>query len=510
MRRWTTTFAVFFVILPFTACHRHDHHDHAVDQTGTPAVAVTRWTERTELFMEYPVFVAGETGRSAIHITDLSDFSPLATGEVVVSLRSGDGDVVEFRDGPSRPGVFGVDLVLNDPGVYDMTLRVEAGDWQDLHALGPVTVYAEGGAIPEGEAGETAISFLKEQQWVLDFGTQTVGTRTLQESLEVPATVSPRAGGEAVLSSPVPGSISIAESALLPGSRVEAGSVLVRIVPRSDDVRDAAGLRAGLVEAEQDHESAVRERERVARLVESRALPERRLRDAEAEVLASGARHDAARERWARFESLSGSGTAVPDTGVFEIRAPFSGVIADARYAPGASVDQNQPLLTLVDAERVNVVAAVPEGQARHLRTVESGELLRSGSTPASLGKPLAIGRIVEPRSRTVDVRFALDNREPGLQVGSNVAVRLFFEGASEALAVAESAIVDDAGQRVVYVQTGGESFERRTVTLGGRAGGYVHVLEGLAAGDRVVHRGAYLIRLAALSPQEVAHGHVH
>ena len=52
--------------------------------------------------------------------------------------------------------------------------------------------------------------------------------------------------------------------------------------------------------------------------------------------------------------------------------------------------------------------------------------------------------------------------------------------------------------------------FERRPVRLGARADGYVHVFEGVEPGERVVHRGAYLIRLAAMSTQIPVHGHVH
>jgi multidrug efflux pump subunit AcrA (membrane-fusion protein) len=71
--------------------------------------------------------------------------------------------------------------------------------------------------------------------------------------------------------------------------------------------------------------------------------------------------------------------------------------------------------------------------------------------------------------------------------------------------------VVDDGGQTIVFVQTGGESFERRPVTLGGpREGGFVQVAKGLDAGERIVTRGAHLVRLAALSPQTPGHGHVH
>ncbi|NNK48357.1 MAG: hypothetical protein HKP01_05760, partial [Gemmatimonadetes bacterium] len=104
--------------------HGHPHDEaggHADGERST--VAVTRWTDRSELFMEYPVFVAGESGRSAIHVTDLNDFSPLSEGQAAVVLRDKDGRVLEFRDGASRPGIFGVDLKVDRPGVYEMSLR---------------------------------------------------------------------------------------------------------------------------------------------------------------------------------------------------------------------------------------------------------------------------------------------------------------------------------------------------------------------------------------------------
>jgi multidrug efflux pump subunit AcrA (membrane-fusion protein) len=79
-----------------------------------------------------------------------------------------------------------------------------------------------------------------------------------------------------------------------------------------------------------------------------------------------------------------------------------------------------------------------------------------------------------------------------------------------KATAVPESAVVDDAGRPVVFVQVAGELFERRPVRLGSQDGGYLQVIDGIKPLERVVTHGAYLIRLAALSPQIPAHGHVH
>jgi len=508
--RLSLLLAALIALMP--ACGGHDHPNDARGAADErPTVAVTHWTGRSEVFMEYPVFVAGESGRAAIHVTDLLSFSPLNTGEAVVGLRGTDGRFLEFRGGPSRPGIFGVDLAVEEPGGYEMTLRVDSPDLQDLHELGRVTVHAAGSPLDGGEEGEgEAISFLKEQQWTLEFGTEPVEVRSLQSSINVPAAVHPRAGGETVLSAPVPGRIAPASSAPVPGTRVHAGAVLVRILARSDDVRDSAGLRAALVEAEQHNELAKQERDRAARLVEARALPARRLNEAEAAVTVSKARLDAAQERWTRFESLSQSSASAPGEDHFAVRAPFDGVVADVRFAPGESVEEDEFLLRLVDPDRVHIVGAVPESQASKVGSVGAGEMLRDGTPPIALGRPLAVGKVVDTAARTVDVRFAFDNRELRLQVGRSVRLRLFLGDEQAHPAVPESAVVDDGGRPVVFVQTGGESFERRPVRLGSRADGYVHVLEGVEPGERVVSRGAYLVRLAAMSTKIPAHGHVH
>jgi multidrug efflux pump subunit AcrA (membrane-fusion protein) len=75
---------------------------------------------------------------------------------------------------------------------------------------------------------------------------------------------------------------------------------------------------------------------------------------------------------------------------------------------------------------------------------------------------------------------------------------------------VPAAAVVDDAGRPVVFVQRDGETFERRAVTIGARTGDLVQIIDGVTPRDRVVTKGAYLVRLASLSTSVPAHGHVH
>jgi multidrug efflux pump subunit AcrA (membrane-fusion protein) len=117
---------------------------------------------------------------------------------------------------------------------------------------------------------------------------------------------------------------------------------------------------------------------------------------------------------------------------------------------------------------------------------------------------------LVDPETRTVPVTYEADNRDRRLAINQTVFLRLFLTPMGKAPVVPEAAIIDDAGRPVVFVQRGGETFVRRPVKLGIRNHGLVQVLEGVSVGDRVVTRGAYLIRLSTMSSAVPAHGHVH
>ena len=61
------------------------------------ALSVTRWTDKTELFAEYPPLAAGATSRFAIHLTRLDTFKAITDGVVEVHLRGGAGQPEVFR-----------------------------------------------------------------------------------------------------------------------------------------------------------------------------------------------------------------------------------------------------------------------------------------------------------------------------------------------------------------------------------------------------------------------------
>ena len=75
------------------------------------------------------------------------------------------------------------------------------------------------------------------------------------------------------------------------------------------------------------------------------------------------------------------------------------------------------------------------------------------------------------------------------------VAGTLSIPTAEHALIVPHAAIQRIEGQRVVFVQTGPETFEPRDVKVGQESAAGVQVLEGLTPGDQVVAAGSFHLK---------------
>ena len=159
----------------------------------------------------------------------------------------------------------------------------------------------------------------------------------------------------------------------------------------------------------------------------------------------------------------------------------------------------------------MHIVGALPEAALARVDDLAGAELEVPGfGAPVALDRLVAVGRVLDRDARTVPIIYELRDPDRRLAIGQAVSLRVFASTATEAITVPNSAIVDDAGQPVVFVQVSGESFERRAVELGNRESGLVQITGDIAPGERIVVRGAPYIRLAALSPQVPAHGHTH
>lgn len=483
-----------------------------------PTLDVTSWTDKTELFMEYPVLVAGQPALFAIHLTTLADFSAVSAGRATVEFTPEAGGAPTRLVGPqpSRPGAFRVEEPPPSPGRYRWALLLEAPGLTDRHDLGSITVYANEQTAREASANQpaedpAAIAYLKEQQWTNPFATALVAEADVRASVRVPATVHPLPGGEAIVAAPAAGRLR-ADELLSIGDRVKPGQILAFIEPRLTAGSDRATLAADVSEARASHEAAEIEQARAERLLAEQAVPARRVEDARRATAVAASRLQAAEARLAQRDETLTTGGGAAAGNAFALRAPIAGRLAEVRATLGASYDEGEPLFRIVRTDRVELEVQVPAANVTTARRV-AGLALEIPGMP----EPITLdfehvhdAGVIDSATKALPLQMEIRNPGEQLLIGQVGTAILYGPERRRVTAIPEAAVLMEAGRPYVFVQTGGEQFARRHIEIATRDGGLVGIASGVTRGERVVIKGAYDVQLASAAKGLPAEGHVH
>ncbi len=482
---------VLLLVFVATAFAGGDHGD-----GDTPSVAVTQWTDHMELFMEYPVLVAGEPGRFIIHLTVLNGFQPVRDGSVKLVFTGPGAKTHEIEAMQIlREGIFAPSVSLPEPGDYRFQLFYTDDGVYETFEVADFVVYQTADAIPVEPEEEHAeeIGFLKEQQWKVPFATAVAEVREVKRTAWAIGEVLPSPRAYAEIVAPVDGILQIAgdDKLALPGSAVQRGDVLAILTsPLQGD---------GWVDSRLSYEQAKRNFERAERLKERDAISDREYEEARNEFEA----------RRAGFENLDGEGSAA-----LALKAPISGKIIEWTARPGQMVRAGDKLMAVADPSVVWLKVNVYEKDYRALDQPVGAHLNADAPDGGIIldhddMRLLTTGGALDPKTRTIPVLLEVTNTSGRLTIYETTPVELCSSDGSSALTVPVTAIYEDGGLDVVFVQSGGESFEKRLIRKGPRHAGWVSVLQGLRPGDRVVTRGGYHVKLASTS-SDIGHGHAH
>jgi RND family efflux transporter MFP subunit len=493
---WRALLVAVAFALSQASCEVGSTDDTAVAGSTQGGESITIWADSVELFFEHPPLVAGQDGEPwAIHLTDLRTFRPVEEGSLTLRFYTpSGGELLVTEDAPARPGVYSPAPTFSEPGMYDLTMELTGPQVSDEIFVGPMLVYASAAEIPQlPEEEAVGISFLKEQQWPIEFATVAAAQREIPLSIPASGRIVPVAGRSALVSAPVDGLISAAQnqSAPTPGQWVRVGQTLAVLSPVEDDNSYAHQLAR--------EQRLTRELARVERLHAAGAIPQKRLEET---------RYDLELARAA----LAAMG--VPADGAYELAltAPIAGVVGERNLAAGQRVSAGDLLFSIVDPRTVwmrfdlpAIDAALASGTSGATFSVEGSERVYRAN------RVVSVGQVIDPDRRSLPVIVEIGNADLSLKGGMFGDGRLLLGDPVAGLAVPSSAIRDEDGLFVAYVQIGGETFERRAVRIGPSDGEWTLVESGIRPGERVVTLGAYQVKLASLNTSELSdHGHVH
>lgn len=249
------------------------------------------------------------------------------------------------------------------------------------------------------------------------------------------------------------------------GQRVGAGARLARLDVRVDQAR-AGQFRANLTQSERD---LARAQELLKKGLATEADVER------ARLAVENNRYNL------RMTSL-GVGKSV-------VGAPIEGVVDRRHIEPGEYANPGQPLVTLVNFDKVTVMAGLPESRVRYAQEGATVKVRIPAMDVEREGRIKRVGIQADTKNRTFPVEIEVDNADHKIRPGMRARVTLPGQQVQGALLVPRDVVIDTLDGRVVYVVTGGQA-ERREVTLGPDQDDYVVLVTGVAAGDELVRVG--------------------
>lgn len=494
-----------------SGAHGHGHGEHE----GASEV-VTLWGNETQLFVEFPALVKGEDSPFAAHLTRIRDHLAVSSGKVVVELSEGGHPLERFDvERPSVAGIFRPVIRPMYVGVRRVTLRLESNQANETHQMGEFEVYSSrkeaDAASGEDEEGSDEISYLLEEQWKVAFRLGRVQAKTMRPNFKAFAELRQPADAESLVTAPRDGRVLAANNRFpLLGEAFNEGDLLFRLSAALEDGGDPATLDLALEQAQIQVNSTRREVQRISALVTQGVISQRRLDVAQSELATAEAALRSAKRRRASLSQTQSLGGGRDALGV---PTPLSGAIAEIFVAPGAWVSEGDRLARVVNRDRLVLTVDVPEAYVGRLKDISGAWFKLNhvlGTFEVARDALISVGTEIHPDTRTLPVRFGIDNIRRELFAGMKTQAHLIADQPQLTTAIPESALVDDSGVDVVYVQSGGESFERRPVRIGIRDGDYVEVLDGVRPGEWIVERGAYLVKLASSSTDAIGHGHAH
>ncbi|MBL0020533.1 MAG: efflux RND transporter periplasmic adaptor subunit [Bacteroidia bacterium] len=484
-------------------CNTEHGHSHAEEEQGLEALAYTLYTDKTELFVEFKPLVVGMESKFAAHFTKLGPlFTAFTEGTISLSLTvSGKTSRVKATE-PSNPGIFRLALKPEIAGVGSLVFDIQTKEFTDKITIDSVTVYPDEKAALAVQASEAGgggggdISYLKEQAWKVEFANEPVKRQPFTNVIKTSGQILSAPGDESLVTAKAGGIVHFLGANAIIGSEVAAGAALFTI---SGGDLAVGNLDASHREAKTNLDKAKVDLDRATDLVQDKLISQKEFQDTKL-------KYDLALIAFNTLgKNYSGSGQT--------ITTQMGGFVKNILVTEGQRVEPGTALATISKNKKLILQANLSQKYFHLLNSIRSANIKATEgnaiSTDSLHAQLVSYGKSTTANAPFVPISFEIDNTG-NIIPGSVVEVFLKSDPIPDALVIPVSALVEEQGAFFVYVQTEGESFQKREVKLGANDGIQVQVLGGISEGERVVTQGAYQIKLSQASGTLPAHGHEH
>jgi cobalt-zinc-cadmium efflux system membrane fusion protein len=186
----------------------------------------------------------------------------------------------------------------------------------------------------------------------------------------------------------------------------------------------------------------------------------------------------------------------------FTLISPIAGTVVKRDLTPGAIIQEDADVLTVMNLDRIRVLVDVFEHDLSTLRVGEPATItVEAYPNERFTGTVASIGDTVDRTTRTVSARIDVPNPghrlKPGMFANANIATA---DKSGSVLSVPVSCIFDIDGQKSVFVELDANRFAVTPVKIGEVSSEDAQILSGLHEGDKVVAQGGLLLKAMALN----------
>lgn len=484
------------------SCGTHSHKE--MDENHEEIkFQYTAYSNDFELFAEADAFIIGKKSNVLSHFSTLPDFKAVEKGVITIILSVKGVETKQTLVEPTRKGIYSFDFQpqIQGKGTLKFEITNDKGKFEVV--VPEVTVFAS-----EKEAQEAfdkiivsktnSTVFTKEQSWKIDFATAQLSLEPFGQVIKTTALVQSSQASELVISAKTNGVVIFTSGNVLEGRDVTFGQALFAI-SGSNFAENDIGIK--YTEAKNNFEKAKADYDRAKELAKDKIVSEK-------DLLSSKNQYENAKAIYDNFNrNFNASGQT--------ITSPQTGFIKQVFVKNGAYVEAGQPVIVISQNKLLLLKAEVPMKYSPLLANIKTANIRSiDGNTLYSLeqlkGKVLSYGKAANSDNYLIPVNLQIENNG-SFVAGSFVEIYLRTFTSGVALLVPNTALLEEQGNFFVWVQLTPELFEKREVFVGGSDGLNTEIVKGLSSSERIVTRGAVLIKLAQATGTLDAHtGHVH
>lgn len=188
--------------------------------------------------------------------------------------------------------------------------------------------------------------------------------------------------------------------------------------------------------------------------------------------------------------------SASAEKGVFQIKAPTSGIITSKSIASGSQISaEGEPLFTISDLNKVWVMVDIYATNVQHVETGMDVDIsILSYPDTTFKGKIDAISQVLDIEARVVKARVVLENNDLRLKPGMMVDVIALKDKKMEAIAIPTHSLVFDNNRNYVVIYKDDCHLETRHVEILSSNNGTTFIKSGISENEKIVSKNHLLV----------------